>query len=139
MELFLLGRYLMRIGERSIPRPPGRHNPDGTRAALLVLCDVVEHPGSTIGSIAHRTLLPQSQVSAAVSRLREAGSVDAVEDAGDRRRTVIEPATQASDRVDEVRSSGIDAVVAEILPDPDQAAEVLDALATLSRHIPPRA
>lgn len=138
VELFLLGRRLMRIGERAIPAPDEHLQQDGARAALLVLCDVVEHPGSSIGAIAARTLLPQSQVSAAITRLRQAGSVRTATDPDDGRRTVIEPAKRASARVAEVRASRIDRTVLEALDDTDAAAEVIDALATLARHLLPR-
>jgi len=137
VELFLLGRTLMKIGEEALPTAGlgGGHRP-----VLVVTSDIVAHPDSTVGEIARRTGLPQSAVSTAVARLEEAGSITTATDPRDRRRTVIRPAERISARVAQIRASTIDAAVAAALPtaDPAAAAEVLQALDVLARHLRPR-
>ncbi len=137
VELFLLGRMLMKIGEDALPTGGlgGGH-----RLVLIVSSDILEHPDSTVGEIATRTGLPQSAVSTAVARLKEAGSVTSTVDPRDRRRTLVRAAAEATPRVAEVRATPVDDAVAAALADDDPAAvrEVLDALATLTRHLRPR-
>ncbi|WP_316576232.1 MarR family winged helix-turn-helix transcriptional regulator [Nocardia canadensis] len=137
VELFLLGRTLMKIGEEALPTAglAGGHRP-----VLVVTSDIVAHPDSTVGEIARRTGLPQSAVSTAVARLEEAGSITTATDPRDRRRTVIRPAERISARVAQIRASTIDAAVAAALPtaDPAATAEVLQALDVLARHLRPR-
>ncbi|MET1071263.1 MAG: helix-turn-helix domain-containing protein [Umezawaea sp.] len=138
VELFLLGRTLMRIGENAMPSPP-----DGTRGStrvvLIVLSDVLDHPDTSVGAIAERTRLPQSQVSTAVARLTQAGSVETAADPTDRRRRLIRQADTTSDRVAEVRGTGIDAALAEELgtDDPRRVAEVAETLRTLAQLLAP--
>ncbi|MEV6214923.1 helix-turn-helix domain-containing protein [Nocardia sp. NPDC051833] len=138
VELFLLGRTLMKIGEEALPTEGlgGGHRP-----VLVVTSDIVAHPDSTVGEIARRTGLPQSAVSTAVARLEEAGSITTDTDPRDRRRTVIRPAARISARVAQIRASTIDAAVTAALPtdDPAATAEVLNALDILARHLRPRA
>ncbi|MEV0058872.1 helix-turn-helix domain-containing protein [Nocardia sp. NPDC050718] len=138
VELFLLGRTLMKIGEEALPTEGlgGGHRP-----VLVVTSDIVAHPDSTVGEIARRTGLPQSAVSTAVARLEEAGSITTDTDPRDRRRTVIRPADRISARVAQIRASTIDAAVTAALPtdDPAATAEVLNALDILARHLRPRA
>ncbi|MFC7649112.1 MarR family transcriptional regulator [Streptosporangium lutulentum] len=85
VELFLLGRTLMKIGEEAMPTEGIGDHSTGVRTVLIVVSDLREHPDSSVGEIAKRTGLPQSAVSAAVARLREAGSVVTMTDPGDRR------------------------------------------------------
>ncbi|MFD5175151.1 MarR family winged helix-turn-helix transcriptional regulator [Nocardia sp. NPDC058379] len=138
VELFLLGRTLMKIGEEALPT---EGLGSGHRPVLVVTSDIVAHPDSTVGEIARRTGLPQSAVSTAVARLEEAGSITTDTDPRDRRRTVIRPAARISARVAQIRASTIDAAVTAALPtdDPAAAAEVLNALDILARHLRPRA
>ncbi|MEU7630528.1 helix-turn-helix domain-containing protein [Nocardia sp. NPDC049220] len=137
VELFLLGRTLMKIGEEALP-PAGIGG--GHRPVLVVSSDILEHPDSTVGEIAARTGLPQSAVSTAVARLKEAGSITTSVDPRDRRRSLVRPADQVSPRVAEVRSTPVDAAVTTALAgDPTAVREVLDALDTLARHLRPRA
>lgn len=137
VELFLLGRTLMKIGEEALPTAGlgGGHRP-----VLVVSSDILEHPDSTVGEIAARTGLPQSAVSTAVARLKEAGSITTAVDPRDRRRSLIRAADKVSPRVAEVRATPVDDAVAAALTDADPAAvrEVLDALWTLARHLRPR-
>ncbi|MFE3544137.1 MarR family winged helix-turn-helix transcriptional regulator [Nocardia sp. NPDC059177] len=138
VELFLLGRALMKIGEDALPTEGlgGGHRP-----VLVVTSDIVAHPDSTVGEIARRTGLPQSAVSTAVTRLQTAGSITTDTDPRDRRRTVIRPAATISERVARIRASTIDDALAAALPTADHAAlgEVHAALEVLARHLRPRA
>lgn len=136
VELFLLGRTLMKIGEEAMPAPRGGPA-GGTRAVLIVLSDIVGHPDSAIGEIAERTGLPQSQVSTAVARLRKTGSVVTAPDPDDRRRSLVRKADEVSERVAEVRATTIDAALAAALGGSEHLAEVTDALDVLARHLSP--
>ena len=86
LDLILLGRRLAKIGE-SVLR--GGAAPEQPTGAGLVLRDVLAHPGSPISQITARTGLPQSYVSATVSRLRERGVVESGPDPQDGRRTLV--------------------------------------------------
>jgi hypothetical protein len=83
MELYLLGRRLMQIAESALP------SGKSATVARLVLIDVAFHPDSSISEITERTALHQSQVSAAVGRLRERGVLETGPDPADRRRTLV--------------------------------------------------
>ncbi|NUT92067.1 MAG: MarR family transcriptional regulator, partial [Saccharothrix sp.] len=82
------------------------------------------------------TGLPQSAVSTAVARLREAGAVVAEPDPADRRRVRIQP--NVSDRVDQVRAATIDTALAKALGDADRVAEVAALLDRLAEHLTPQ-
>ena len=139
VELFLLGRALMKIGEEALPPPPGgtARYAGSDRMVLVVASDIADHPDTTVSEIVSRTTLPQSQVSSAVARLKEAGSVETVPDPSDRRRVLVRQAAQASERVAQVRASGIDeALTAALGPDdPHRLTEVTQALDVLARHL----
>ncbi|MER6202095.1 helix-turn-helix domain-containing protein [Streptomyces sp. NPDC001586] len=143
VELFLLGRTLMKIGEQAMPQAePG--TPGSHRAVAVVLGDLVANPATTVGEIAGRTGLPQSQVSTAVARLEQAGAIDTEPDPADRRRRLIRPAAKPSARLTEVRATTIDDALAAALAGPDGAAaqpdtvrEVAEALDLLARRLTP--
>ncbi|MFD7479082.1 MarR family winged helix-turn-helix transcriptional regulator [Streptomyces sp. NPDC059837] len=142
VDLFLLGRTLMKIGETAMPEPEGgaaRHG-GSTRSVLIVASDLATHPDSAVGEIAARTGLPQSQVSTAVARLKEAGAVITAPDPADRRRLLVRQAPRLSGRVAEVRATTIDDALAAALGDstPEQLAEVTAALGVLARHLSPQ-
>ncbi|GHJ44656.1 hypothetical protein Cs7R123_19980 [Catellatospora sp. TT07R-123] len=140
VDLFLLGRTLMKIGEEAIPSPAGgQHLAD--RTVLIVAADVAAHPGSSISEITERIGFPQSAVSGSVARLRDAGAVRTATDPADRRRQLVHPAEQVSDRVAAIRASGVEAALAAALgtADPGRLAEVVAALDTLARHLGPAA
>ena len=141
VDLFLLGRTLMKIGEEAIPTEGVGQYSTSHRSVLIVASDVRAHPGSSVGEIAERTGFPQSKVSACVARLREAGAVDTAPDPEDRRRSLVRPAAEVSDRVAEIRAMPIDAALATALggADEDRIAEVRAALDTLARHLTPQA
>lgn len=102
--------------------------------------DLATHPDSAVGEIAARTGLPQSQVSTAVARLKEAGAVITAPDPADRRRLLVRQAPHLSGRVAEVRATTIDDALAAALGDstPEQLEEVTGALDVLARHLSPR-
>ncbi|WP_433350299.1 MarR family transcriptional regulator [Microtetraspora malaysiensis] len=141
VELFLLGRTLMKIGEEALPTEGIGQHSTSVRTVLIVATDARAHPGSAVGEIAVRTGLPQSAVSAAVARLRQAGAVVTEPDPRDRRRLLIRPAPDASPRVAEVRSASIDAALAAALgtDDPERVAQVVALLDELARHLSPEA
>ncbi|MEU8794337.1 helix-turn-helix domain-containing protein [Streptomyces sp. NPDC048643] len=137
VELFLLGRALMKIGEDALPEPPGgaARYAGSTRTVLVVASDIAAHPDTAVGEIAARTGLPQSQVSTAVARLKEAGSVLTDTDPTDRRRMLVRQAPQPSARVTEIRATDVTEALAAALgtTDPVRLREVSAALETLAR------
>ncbi|MEV7005846.1 MarR family transcriptional regulator [Streptosporangium sp. NPDC051022] len=140
VELFLLGRTLMKIGEDAMPTEGiGRHS-TSVRTVLIVASDIREHPDTSVGETAARTGLPQSAVSAAVARLREAGSIVTATDPRDRRRLLIREAPEASPRVTEVRSTSIDDALGAALgtDDPRRVRELVVMLETLAAHLSTR-
>ncbi|GAB2574971.1 MarR family winged helix-turn-helix transcriptional regulator [Kribbella endophytica] len=141
VDLFLLGRTLMKIGEQALPTEGIGEHSTSVRSVLIVVSDVRAHPGSAIGQIADRTGLPQSAVSGAVARLREAGAVVTESDSGDRRRQLVHPSPKPSARVAEVRAAPVDGALAAALGTEDAAlvAEVVVLLEELARHLTPAA
>jgi DNA-binding MarR family transcriptional regulator len=71
--------------------------------------------------------------------LKEAGSVLAVPDPADRRRVLVRPAAEASERVAEVRATRIEGALAAALgsDDPQRLREVTEALEVLARTLMP--
>jgi DNA-binding MarR family transcriptional regulator len=141
VELFLLGRTLMKIGEEAMPTEGIGAYSTSVRSVLIVAFDIFENPGSTVSDITARTGFPQSAVSGCVARLRTAGAVVTRPDPADGRRVLIEQAPEASGRVSRVRATTIDAALATTLgtDDPDAVAEVTTALETLARRLTPDA
>jgi DNA-binding MarR family transcriptional regulator len=139
VELFLLGRTLMKIGEEAMPTEGLPKYTTSVRTVLIVASDILAHPDSAIGEIAARTGLPQSQVSGAVARLREAGSIVTAPDPRDRRRMLVRQAPGVSERVAVVRSTPIDGALAAALgaDDPEEVAEVTAMLETLAGRLTP--
>src|ERR1041384_3483076 len=89
VELFLLGRTLMKLGEDSLPTDGLPPQSGSTRTVLVALFDLMEHGESSVSEIVSRTGLPQSQVSTAVARLRDAERVTTAPDIVDRRRVLL--------------------------------------------------
>lgn len=137
IELFLLGRTLMKLGEEAIPTDGVGTYTTSNRTVLIVATDIRTHPGSSVGEIAERTGFPQSQVSGCIARLREVGAIETEPDPHDRRRLLVRPASQVSERVAEVRAARIEGPVAEALgtDDPEQVAEVVAALELLATRL----
>jgi DNA-binding MarR family transcriptional regulator len=138
LELFLLGRKLMKLGEEAIP-PSGFHQvPTSVRSVLV---DVYEHPGSSVSEITARTGFPQSHVSASVTRLREAGALTTTTDPADRRRTLVSPNPEVRRGLPSMAWEPVDAVLARAIGtgDPGQIAEAVAALELLARLLTPDA
>lgn len=135
VELFLLGRTLMKIGEEAMPTEGIGDHSTSVRTVLVVAGDVRDHPATTVGEITARTGLPQSAVSAAVARLRTAGSIVTETDPKDRRRTVISQAPDVSARVAEVRAATIDEALTKALKDADRVARVVALLEQLAGEL----
>jgi DNA-binding MarR family transcriptional regulator len=138
LELFLLGRKLMKLGEEAIPPSRFHHVPTSVRSVLV---DVYEHPGSSVSEITARTGFPQSHVSASVSRLREAGGVITATDPTDRRRTLVSPNPQVRRGLSSMSWEPVDALVARAIGtgDPADAADAVAALELLARLLIPDA
>lgn len=141
VDLFLLGRALMKLGEDALPEPPGGAGKyaGSARMVLIVASDIAEHPESAVGEIAARTALPQSQVSTAIARLKEADAVQTVPDPADRRRALVSQKPGVSDRLAQVRATGIEDALASAIgtDDPARVAEVAQALEQLARALLP--
>ncbi|NUW31974.1 MarR family transcriptional regulator [Nonomuraea sp. SMC257] len=141
VDLFLLGRTLMKIGEEAMPTEGIGPQTTSVRTVLIVVSDVRGHPETSVSEIVARTGLPQSAVSGAVARLREAGAVVTEPDARDRRRTVIRHAPQISERVAAARSAPVEDALAAALggADAGAVAEVTALLEALAARLGPDA
>ncbi|MET9063454.1 MarR family winged helix-turn-helix transcriptional regulator [Streptosporangium sandarakinum] len=139
VDLFLLGRTLMKIGEEAMPTESIGPQTTSTRTVLVVVADLRGHAETSIGEIAARTGLPQSAVSAAVGRLRTVGAVVTGPDPADRRRTLVKVTPEVPERVTEVRAAPIDGPLAKALgtDDPARVAEVVALLETVAARLSP--
>jgi DNA-binding MarR family transcriptional regulator len=136
LQLFLLGRRLMKLGEDALP-PSGFHQmPTSVRSVLV---DIYSNPGSSVSEITARTGFPQSHVSAAVARLREKGGVITTTDPADRRRTLVSPNPDIQRTLPSRVSGSVDTVLAKAIGanDPDQIAAAVAALELLARLLTP--
>jgi len=147
LELFLLGRNLMKIGEEAIraeasfaiaARAGSTRLPTSVRSVLI---DVFEHPSSSIGEITARTGFPQSHVSASVARLRKDRAVVTVLDSSDRRRTLVVPSPEAPREVAHLDPAPVHRVLMAALGTeaPREVAGVASALEMLARRLTPEA
>jgi DNA-binding MarR family transcriptional regulator len=136
LELFRLGRALMKIGEQAIATAGYQPLPTSVR---LIVADVFEHPDSAVGEIAERTGFPQSHVSASVARLRDAGAFVTVADPADRRRTLVRTSANVRRRAAQAqRSPGpINGPLGAALGTPDARAvgKVIAMLEALARRL----
>lgn len=137
IELALLGRTLMKLGEAAIPIGDINFHGTSAQAVIIVAADIGAHHGTPVKDIAARTGFPQSKVSACVARLREAGAVETTTDPADRRRTLVRPASEVSPRVAEIRAADIDGVLTGVLADPGRLKEVNEALRVLAANLGP--
>lgn len=135
VELFILGRKLMKVAEDALP--PGRT----ATSVRLVVADIAYHPGSSISEITERTGFPQSHVSASVAKLRDLGILETEIDPTDRRRTLVRMTQVAWERTKTVSSIPIEQVLAPVLGDPgsSEMAEVAEALELLAQKLTPEA
>lgn len=138
MELFLLGRRLMKIAESALPDVGA--GAVGNRTTLIVASEIAGSPGITVGEIAARSGLPQSAISQAVARLVKAGSVVGAPDPTDGRRTLLRHAGETSERVVEIRAMSIRPALEAATDDADAASLDLieSALRQLSTALRPR-
>ncbi|MCL2419341.1 MAG: MarR family transcriptional regulator [Conexibacteraceae bacterium] len=135
VELYLLGRKLMKIAEEALPKPPTGGPP--TRARM-VLIDIAEHPDSSVGEIASRTGFPQSHVSASVARLRELGALETSIDSRDRRRTLTRLAPGIRQRSQRAEVPVESMLAAALGPaDPVEVEAVIEALDGLAARLMP--
>ncbi|MGW2822390.1 MarR family winged helix-turn-helix transcriptional regulator [Streptomyces sp. NPDC001443] len=139
VELFLLGRTLMKIGEEAIPTEGLEDHATSTRSMLVVMLDVYAHPDTTVGEIAARTGLPQSAVSGCAARLRETGSVLAAPDPTDRRRTLLRQNPEVSGRRAEVAATPVDGALGAALgtEDAEEIARTVALLEQLAARLSP--
>jgi DNA-binding MarR family transcriptional regulator len=137
LELYLLGRKLMKLGEEALP-PSGLD--DMGASVRSVLTDVFSHPGSSVSEIKDRTGFPQSHVSSSVARLRDLGVLVTAPDPADRRRTLVRPAEGMVQKAFRRAATSVDGTLAEaIAPDArDRLPEALAALDLLGELIMPQ-
>jgi DNA-binding MarR family transcriptional regulator len=135
-DLIVLGRQLSRIGETAMR---GQAPPAQPTSAGLVLADVFAHPASSISEITARTGMPQSNVSEAVARLREQGTVESFPDPADRRRTLVRVSARHPRGVMRAAMVPADAALAAALGglSPDEAAGIIQTLETLAARLRP--
>jgi DNA-binding MarR family transcriptional regulator len=112
LELFLLGRRLMKLGQSAVSSGRFQGLPTSVQSVLI---DVFEHPDTAIGGIVARTGLPQSHVSTSVARLIRAGVLEKRVDPNDGRRTLVRPTGGIRERVRQRGAVGIEAVLREAL------------------------
>jgi DNA-binding MarR family transcriptional regulator len=112
LELFLLGRRLMKLGQSAVSSGRFQGLPTSVQSVLI---DVFEHPDTAIGEIVTRTGLPQSHVSTSVARLIRVSVLEKRVDPADGRRTLVRPTAGIRERVRQRGAVGIDAVLREAL------------------------
>jgi DNA-binding MarR family transcriptional regulator len=136
LELYLMGRRLMKLGVDAIPSSGFRELPASVRSVLV---DALTHTGSSISEITGRTGFPQSHVSASVARLRELGALVTEVDPADRRRTLVQAGPGVMERASQRTSVPVDATIAAALGPHSEGdlAEVLAALDLLARRLAP--
>jgi DNA-binding MarR family transcriptional regulator len=139
VEVYLLGRKLMKIAEGSFPSDKG--NMALPASVRLVLVDISEHPDSSIGEITSRTGFPQSHVSASVARLRELGALETSVDASDGRRTLAKLAPAMRKRFATRAAVPVDGPLAAALgsAEPEELEHVKAALQELAQRLIPLA
>jgi DNA-binding MarR family transcriptional regulator len=133
IELYVLGRRLMKLGQGAMPRAGFRRLPSSVQTILL---DVSEHPDSSISQIVARTGFPQSLVSEAVARLREGGALRTAIDPSDRRRTLVRLSPEIPARMNRAPADSVEPVLAEVLgtDDPAELANVVSTLTALAER-----
>jgi DNA-binding MarR family transcriptional regulator len=137
LELYLLGRKLMKLGEEALP-PSGLD--DMGASVRSVLTDVFSHPGSSVSEIKDRTGFPQSHVSSSVARLRDLGVLVTAPDPADRRRTLVRPAEGMVQKAVRRAATSVDSTLAGAMAPgaEDRLPEVLAALDLLGELIMPQ-
>jgi SAM-dependent methyltransferase/DNA-binding MarR family transcriptional regulator len=129
VQLYLLGQELMRIGEQTLPEESGlRRLPSSVR---LVLADLAQHPGTSVGAIAKRTGLPRDLVHASVSRLADKDFLEtAVDPAGSQPVIIkLDPSFQEAGPADTALAVALGA------SDPGQVGEIAASLESLALRL----
>jgi DNA-binding MarR family transcriptional regulator len=136
LDLVLLGRRLMKIGEEAMRGSNAPALPTGVR---LVLIDVFAHPDSSIKQITARTGLRQSHVSVAVAGLREQGVLQTSADPDDGRRTLVRVRAEHPRRVAIAGSVSVDGALSAAFDeqDPDALATIVAELDALAKRLQP--
>jgi DNA-binding MarR family transcriptional regulator len=134
LDLYLLGRKLMKLGMDAIPSSGFHELPASARA---VIADVFEHPGTTISEIVERTELPQSQVSASVLKLSNLKAFTTSIDPVDRRKTIVSPSPGIKQKAQKRADVSIEPTFKKILHDRDDFANVVNALEMLAAKLNP--
>jgi len=135
VELYLLGRRLMKIAEEALPKLPTGGPPTSVR---MILIDIAEHPDSSVGEIASRTGFPQSHVSASIARLRELGALVTAIDPSDRRRTLTRLAPGIRQRSQRAEVPVESVLAAALGPSgTSELEEVIEALDGLAARLMP--
>ena len=133
LELYLLGRRLMRIGGDALPADSGvrRISP----SARLVLTDAFEHLGASVDEVAERTGLPPDFVFTVLSRLADEGFVETTPDPADPRRILIRGGRDAA-VLRQADAPPVDQAVAAALGtgDTGRVRELVAALESLARQ-----
>lgn len=134
IDLYILARRLLKLGEQAIPRAGIHRLPTSMQ---LVLMDVSGHPDSTISEIVERTGFPQSLVSGAVARLEQGRAVVTRTDPRDRRRTLVRVAADVRQRAEKVPNVPLAEVIGPALgtDDPAKIEEVIALLTELARRL----
>ena len=128
LDLILLGRQLMKIGEETIRGSQTEVLPTGQ---ALVLRDVFANPSSSIMQITARTGMPQSYVSESVARLRERGMLLTAVDPCDGRRTLVRLSEEHPRNVARKGAASVDGALVLALGDPD----AVSVLATFAERL----
>lgn len=92
--LHSLSRAIRRLAILTTSDPAEEVGP----AEVLVGTDLFTHPATTVSEIVQRTGMAQSQVSAIVAQMRDAGMIVARRDPADRRRTLLEVTAEAREQ-----------------------------------------
>jgi DNA-binding MarR family transcriptional regulator len=140
LDLIILGRQLARIGERVMHGgvdEPGAFRVVLPAGALIVMRDLLAHPGSSITDITARTRLPQSYVSESVNKLRVKGVAQINADPTDRRRTLVRLTAAHIDQVARHSARAADDLLRTALGDlaADSADEIIAMLTELARRL----
>jgi DNA-binding MarR family transcriptional regulator len=143
LDLIILGRELARIGERAMREAdPDGNGPGAFGAALpvgalIVMRDVLTHPGSSISDITARTGLPQSHVSESVNKLRVKGVAEINADPADRRRTLVRLTATSQDQVVRHSARNADDLLRKALGNVpgDSAHQVIAMLTDVARRL----
>ncbi len=143
LDLIILGRQLARVGERAMREgdpedsAPGAFGAALPAGALIVMRDVLTHPGSSISDITARTGLPQSHVSESVNKLRVKGIAEINADPADRRRTLVRLTDTSQEQVARHSARNADDLLRVALGDlPDNSAhEIIAMLNDLARRL----